>query len=442
MGRLLDFFFWKLLLILVITVGIAYLFFQKWYLPAILTFIVLFVLAYRLLGQQRKLVKEVLDFSEAVRYRDFTRRFVIRRPKSVEGKLFSAFNDINEVYKRISMDKEIQHQYLNKVLNMLDSAIIFYQEDTGKVMWINDAFKRLFRTPHIGNIRGLMKRNPELYEKTIHMKLGKQQVESVSLAMGKMKLLMHGSTFSTQDGAFRIVVYQNISEAIDETETKAWHKLLRVLTHEIMNSIAPISSLAETLHARLEQGKGGEEDIEDLKVGIYTIKRRSEGLLQFAKSYRLINKVDQPNFVEIPLRMLFESVYQLLEPTLLQKNIDLDIILKDTRLVLRADVNLVEQALINLLLNAMEAVKDCAQPYISIAGLKREDHVVIKIQDNGRGMSPDIQEQIFTPFFTTKKSGSGVGLTLSKQIMLLHKGNLFVESGEGQGSTFSLQFIS
>lgn len=208
-----------------------------------------------------------------------------------------------------------------------------------------------------------------------------------------------------------------------------------------MNSIAPISSLAETLHARLEYGYD-EEDIEDLKLGVFTIKRRSEGLLQFAKSYRMINKVDQPNFVAIQLKVLFESIYQLLEPTLLQKNIDLDIILKDTRLILRADINLVEQALINLLLNAMEAVKDCAEPYISIAGLKRDDHVVIKIQDNGRGMSPDIQEQIFTPFFTTKKSGSGVGLTLSKQIMLLHKGNLFVESEEGKGSTFSLQFMS
>lgn len=441
MGRLRDFFFWKILFLQFTAIGVAYLSFQKWYLPATISFIVFFMLALRWLGKQRKLVEEVLDFSEAVRYRDFTRRFVVRRPKSAEGRLFAAFNDINDVYKRISMDKEIQHQYLNKVLNMLDSAIIFYQEDTGKVMWINDAFKQLFRTPHIGNIRGLTKRHPELYEKTIHMKLGKQQVESVSLAIGKIKLLMHGSTFSTQEGTFRIVVYQNISEAIDETETRAWHKLLRVLTHEIMNSIAPISSLAETLHARLEQGYG-EEDIADLRLGIYTIKRRSEGLLQFAKSYRMINKVDQPNFVDIQLKVLFESIYQLLEPTLLQKNIDLDIILKDTRLVLRADINLVEQALINLLLNAMEAVKDCTEPYISIAGLKRDDHVVIKIQDNGRGMSPDIQEQIFTPFFTTKKSGSGVGLTLSKQIMLLHKGNLFVESEEGKGSTFSLQFVS
>lgn len=441
MGRVQDFFFWKILVLLFTAVGIAYLLFLKWYLLAAMGFVVLFLLAFRWLSRQQRLVEEVVDFSEAVRYRDFTRRFVVRHPKSVEGKLFTAFNEINDVYKRISVDKEIQHQYLNKVINMLDSAIIFYQEDTGKVMFINDAFKQLFRTPHIGNISGLLKRHPEVYEKTIHMKLGIQQVESVSFAMGKAKLLMHGSAFSTRDGTFRIVVYQNISETIDETETRAWHKLLRVLTHEIMNSIAPISSLAETLHARLEQGYG-EDDIEDLKLGIYTIKRRSEGLLQFAKSYRMINKVDQPNFSEIQLKVLFENTYQLLEPTLLQKNIDLDIILKDTRLVLHADINLVEQALINLLLNAMEAVKDCSEPYISMAALKRDNHVVIKIRDNGRGMSPEIQEQIFTPFFTTKKSGSGVGLTLSKQIMLLHKGNLFVESEEGKGSAFSLQFVS
>jgi len=182
------------------------------------------------------------------------------------------------------------------------------------------------------------------------------------------------------------------------------------------------------------------DELDDLKDGVRTIKRRSEGLLAFAKSYRMINKVDQPQLSAIPLKVLFENIYQLLEPTLLQKNIDLDIILKDTRLILRADVNLVEQALINLLLNAIEAVKEVDEPYISIAGIGRDGYTIIKVQDNGVGMPLDIQEQIFTPFFTTKKTGTGVGLTLSKQIMLLHKGNLLLESEEGVGSTFILQF--
>ncbi|KGE15441.1 sensor histidine kinase [Sphingobacterium deserti] len=441
MTKLGVYFFLKTTVIAIAAVVIAYVLLLKFYLYASLLFILFLLVVYRWLASERKLVSHVVDFSEAVRYRDFTRRFAVKRPDTMEGKLFLAFNNINQVYKQISIDKEIQHQYLNKVINMLDSAIIFYQGDTGKVIWINDAFKQLFQTPHLGNLRGLIKRHEDLYEKTIQMTLGTQQMETVSSAVGKIKLLMHGSEFETQDGTFRIVVYQNINEAIDATETKAWQKLLRVLTHEIMNSIAPISSLAETLHDRLGQGYN-EDDVDDLKVGIYTIKRRSEGLLQFAKSYRLINRVDEPNLEEIQLKVLFENIYQLLEPTLLQKNIDLDIILKDRRLALKADINLLEQALINLLLNAIEAVKDAENPYISIAGLQRDGFTVIKVQDNGCGMPADIQEQIFTPFFTTKKSGSGVGLTLSKQIMLLHKGNLFVESKEGEGSAFILQFQS
>lgn len=431
--------FFKVLALLSLAVGIAYLIFLGYYSYALLLFLITFYLAYRFVASHRFLVKQLLEFSEAVKYRDFTRRFVVKNNRSTEGKLFQAFNQINEIYKNISIDQALQHQYLNKVINMLDTAILFFHADSGKVIWVNDAFKSLFQVPHLGNIAGLQRRNADLYEKTMQLKVGKQQMETTNSASGKIKVLLQCSEFETQDGQFRIVVYQNINEAIDETETKAWHKLLRVLTHEIMNSIGPISSLAETLHSRLEQWEG-DQDIEDLKVGIFTIKRRSEGLLQFAKSYRLINKVDQPQVAEILLVQLFENIYQLLEPTLLQKNIDVDIIIKNTRMVLLADISLVEQVLINLLLNAIEAVKDQPEPYISLSGIESNGRIQIKIQDNGVGMSPDIQEQIFTPFFTTKKTGTGVGLTLSKQIMLMHNGNLLVDSKEGEGSVFTLQF--
>ncbi|WP_392470860.1 sensor histidine kinase [Sphingobacterium cellulitidis] len=390
-------------------------------------------------SRHRFLLKQMVEFSEAVKYRDFTRRFVVKSEKTAEGKLYSAFNQINDVYKNISIDQALQHQYLNKVINMLDTAIIFYDADSGKVIWLNDAFKDLFQVPHLGNISGMEKRHPELYQKTMQLKVGKHQMETAHSSKGKIKLLMQSSGFETQDGSFRIIVYQNINEAIDETETRAWHKLLRVLTHEIMNSIGPISSLAETLHDRLEHWEG-EQEIDDLKLGIFTIKRRSEGLLQFAKSYRLINKVDQPQFSEILVIQLFENIYQLLEPTLIQKNIDVDIIIKNTRMILRADLNLLEQVIINLLLNAIEAVKEVEEPYISLSAIETRDIIQLKIQDNGGGMSPEIQEQIFTPFFTTKKTGTGVGLTLSKQIMLMHGGNISVDSKEGEGSTFTLQF--
>lgn len=431
--------FFKMLFLMALAVGIAFLLFKGFYLYAGLGFFFLLILSYRMFSKHRFLLKQMVEFSEAVKYRDFTRRFVVKREKSVEGQLYTAFNQINEVYKNISIDQALQHQYLNKVINMLDTAIIFYHAESGKVIWLNEAFKELFQVPHLGNISGMQKRHPELYIKTMQLQVGKHQMETAHSSKGKIKLLMQSSGFETQDGSFRIIVYQNINEAIDETETRAWHKLLRVLTHEIMNSIGPISSLAETLHDRLEHWEG-EQDIEDLKLGIFTIKRRSEGLLQFAKSYRLINKVDQPQFSEILVVQLFENIYQLLEPTLIQKNIDVDIIIKNTRMILRADVNLLEQVIINLLLNAIEAVKEEEEPYISLSAIETKDHIQLKIQDNGAGMSPEIQEQIFTPFFTTKKTGTGVGLTLSKQIMLMHGGNISVDSVEGEGSTFTLQF--
>lgn len=439
MNRLAITDFFKMLLLIVLAIGIAFLIFKGFYLYAGLGFFFLLIFSFRMFSRHRFLLKQMVEFSEAVKYRDFTRRFVVKSEKTAEGKLYSAFNQINDVYKNISIDQALQHQYLNKVINMLDTAIIFYDADSGKVIWLNDAFKDLFQVPHLGNISGMEKRHPELYQKTMQLKVGKHQMETAHSSKGKIKLLMQSSGFETQDGSFRIIVYQNINEAIDETETRAWHKLLRVLTHEIMNSIGPISSLAETLHDRLEHWEG-EQEIDDLKLGIFTIKRRSEGLLQFAKSYRLINKVDQPQFSEILVIQLFENIYQLLEPTLIQKNIDVDIIIKNTRMILRADLNLLEQVIINLLLNAIEAVKEVEEPYISLSAIETRDIIQLKIQDNGGGMSPEIQEQIFTPFFTTKKTGTGVGLTLSKQIMLMHGGNISVDSKEGEGSTFTLQF--
>lgn len=430
--------FFKVFLLLVLATVVAYFGWKGYYWYG-LSFFVLVIFAYRLFSKYRRLIKQLLEFSEAVKYRDFTRRFVVKHEQSVEGQLHTAFNQINEVYKSISRDQALQHQYLNKVINMLDTAIVFYHADTGKVIWLNEAFKELFQLPHLGNISGMDKRHPDLFQKTMELEVGRHQIETAHSSKGKIKLLIQSSVFDTKEGGFRIVVYQNINEAIDETETRAWHKLLRVLTHEIMNSIGPISSLAETLHDRLEDWKGV-QDLEDLKLGIFTIKRRSEGLLQFAKSYRLIHKVDQPQRSEILIVQLFENIYQLLEPTLIQKHIDVDIIIKNTRLVLEADVNLLEQVLINLLLNAIEAVKEEGEPYISLSAIQTADHILLKVHDNGKGMSAEVQDQIFTPFFTTKKSGTGVGLTLSKQIMLLHKGNIFVDSKENQGSTFTLQF--
>lgn len=439
MRRYRYFYFIKIILLLAMATGAGWLFFRAEYQYAGLAFLFMLLLGYRWLRQERRLLTHIEEFAEAVHYRDFTRRYPVRKMQSAENSLFQAFNEINQVFYGINSEKEMQHQYLSKVINMLDMALIFYQTDTGKVIWINEAFKQLFGTPHIVQLRGLKKRLPDLYERTIGLQSGVQKMELVSSTKGNIKLLMQASTFETKEGKFRIVSYQNVNEAIDQTETRAWHKLLRVLTHEIMNSIAPITSLAETLHAKLEKLEVGEE-LGDVKVGIATIQNRSKGLIQFAKSYRLINQVDQPNFQDVSILQLFDTIHQLLEPTLAQKNIGLDTIIKNTRLVLSIDPTLIEQVLINIILNAMDAVKEVENPYLSMQALELDGRVQIRIRDNGSGIPADLADQIFTPFFTTKKSGSGIGLTLSKQIMLLHGGNILIESREGEGTTVILQF--
>lgn len=425
-------------LLLLSAVGMAYLLFAREYLYAGILLVSIIYFLIQLIRQQLFLQKQFQEFSEAVKYRDFTRRYSTKNKTKSEKVLFSYFNQINVVFKEISSEKEIQHQYLSEIINMLDAAILFYHADSGKVELINDAFKNLFETPHLGNISGLAKRNPDLYEKTLKLKIGSQQLETAFSNKGKIKLLIQLSEFETQNSVYRIVVYQNINKAVDETENKAWHKLLRVLTHEIMNSIAPISSLAETLNERLQYHEETEA-LKDVKTGISTIKNRSEGLLQFAKSYRLINKVDQPNFKELSVAQLFEGIFQLLGPSLLQKGIELDIILKNTRLKIVADKHLLEQVLINLTLNAMDAMENTENPTIKLVGLEKDDEIWIQVVDNGAGMEPELLEQIFTPFFTTKKSGNGIGLTLSKQIMLVHNGNITVESESKSGTTVNLK---
>ncbi|MBS4063139.1 MAG: HAMP domain-containing histidine kinase, partial [Chitinophagaceae bacterium] len=225
----------------------------------------------------------------------------------------------------------------------------------------------------------------------------------------------------------------------------AWRKLLSVMTHEIMNSVAPISSLADTLKNRLMQAtrhlENNEGSVDDLELGIDTIKRRSEGLLKFAETYRNLNKITTLNVKKILVRDLFENLNQLMQPTLEQKKIELDIILKDPAITLEADTNLIEQVLINLVVNAIEAVKEKEQPVITLsAQVNSNNKTVIRVSDNGTGMPAEVLDKIFIPFFSTRKTGSGIGLSLCKQIMLLHKGSIQVQSKDGEGSAFMLVF--
>ena len=389
--------------------------------------------------------EELEQFVESVHYRDFSRHFDEKNAPVAVQPMRKGFNEINSTFKIITKERETQYQYLQKILELVDTGIISYDSKDGDVMWMNESFKKLLSIPYLKTIHSLEKRDPALYEEINTVKPGETKVSSFTTDKNTFKVLLSATAFQTEGKVYKLVAFQNINEALDETESKAWQKLLSVMTHEIMNSIAPISSLAETLKNRLQASikdlNNNSGSLDDLELGIDTIKRRSEGLLRFAETYRNLNKITNPNLKKIYVRDMFENLHRLMEPTFKQKRIELEIILKDPELMLEADTGLIEQVLINLVLNAAEAVKEAASPRIQLSAyITPQNKVVIKVADNGIGIPPDILDKIFIPFFSTRKTGSGIGLSLCKQIMMLHKGTIKVQSVPGEGTAFSLFF--
>jgi nitrogen fixation/metabolism regulation signal transduction histidine kinase len=401
--------------------------------------------AYGLYKFLKKAQEEVTQFVESVHYRDFSRYFDVKHAPAELQELRQGFNEINTTFKVISLEKETQYQYLQKILELVDTGILSYEIETGNIVWMNESLKRLLKIPFLKTIQSLDKRDPALCAVIVNLRPGESIVSDIHIERNTLKILVAATAFQTEGRMFKLIAFQNVNEALDETESKAWQKLLRVMTHEIMNSVAPISSLADTLKNRLQNSLHLQDDeegtLEDLSLGMETIKRRSEGLLKFAQTYRNLNMITAPNLQKFYVKDLFKTQERLMLPTLDQKNIDLEIILKDAELQIEADINLIEQVLINLLLNAIEAVKEIENPKIILtASQSVNNHVAIKVIDNGRGIDDEVLDKIFIPFFSTKKSGSGIGLSLCKQIMMLHKGNIHVQSVKNEGTAFILQF--
>lgn len=434
-----------MVLLLVTITSAAFLIVYRQY---IYLFIVLPIIVYQVIEFyrfHRKAYEELNQFVESIHYRDFSRNFDVKHAPVELQPLRKGFNEINSTFKIISKEKETQYQYLQKILELVDTGILSYQIASGDVVWMNESLKKMLQLPYLKTIHSLSRRDAELYQSISKLKPGDNTIATAHLESSSFKIILSATTFQTDGEKFKLVAFQNVDEALDETEAKAWQKLLSVMTHEIMNSIAPISSLADTLRSRLKESIGDLNNdsgsVDDLELGIDTIKRRSEGLLKFAETYRNLNKITTLNLKKIYVRDLFESLNQLMQPTLDQKNIDLQIVLKETNLILEADTSLIEQVLINLVVNAIEAVKDKDNAKIVLsANIDPKQRVIIKVADNGSGMTPEMLDKVFVPFFTTKKTGSGIGLSLCKQIMMLHKGNIQVYSEEGKGTSMYLHF--
>jgi nitrogen fixation/metabolism regulation signal transduction histidine kinase len=434
--------FFRVAFLLVALIFTAYLLANRHYPVLLLAVPAIIYLTIEAYSFQLKIYREISQFTESVRYRDFSVNFNERKVPAEIKELRKGFNEVNIVFRNISKEKETQHQYLQSILELVETGILSYDEEGGEILWMNEALKKMLRTPYLKKIQSVEPRFPKLYESIRTISPGQQVLIPLLVENLSGKLLLSASSFITEGKKYKLVAFQNVNEVIEETEAKAWQKLLSVMTHEIMNSIAPISSLAETLGKRLENfqyGPDTSDQLEDLQLGIETIKRRSEGLQKFAETYRSLSKINTLNLQEISVYDLFHNLQQLMLPTLKQKNIEIQITVKEPNMFFQADHSLMEQVLINLLVNAIDAVKSAEHPHIHLwADYLPDKKINLKVMDNGCGMQDEVLENIFIPFFTTKKNGSGIGLSLCKQIIMLHQGTIQVQSIKGQGTAFSI----
>ena len=383
------------------------------------------------------------DFFESVKYRDFSRWFVENKGPQDMQMLSRGFNEVNRTIKAINAEKETQYVYLQKILEMVDVGIIAYNLESGKVLWANDSFKDILDFPAFKNISFVAKRRPLLHEAIFETYHPEANSISITVNKEKLKVLVSETVFQVEQDAFKLILLQNIDSTLNQNESEAWKKLLSVMTHEIMNSIAPISSLADTLKQHVQNHQKDPQnnllEIEDLYAGISSIQKRSEGLMKFAKTYRSLNKVTHLSLSSVPITELFENINNLMQASLANKNIKIKFHCDPSDLEIDIDAYLIEQVLINLILNAIEASKELEHPTITVWAKRNLDgKAIISVKDNGTGIPVEIRDSIFVPFFSTKKKGSGVGLSLCKQIAILHKGRIQVNSEEGKGTLISL----
>jgi two-component system, NtrC family, nitrogen regulation sensor histidine kinase NtrY len=354
-----------------------------------------------------------------------------------------AFNEVLEAFRKARSEKEEHWQYLNTVVQQVRTGIISFDSE-GNVQLINSNARKYIGTISIKNLSELQALNTKILEALQTVEPGK----SVLYKGNDFHLTIHATELRIRGNTVKLVTLQNIQTELQKQELDAWQNLTRVLRHEIMNSITPISSLTSTLREILDHDMSKvnshyelkEEGAEDLREGLSTIENRSKGLIKFIDAYREYTSLPQPNLKTIRLKDLIDNVANLMRMELKKPNISFESGCESEYLTIQADEEMIEQVIINLVKNAIESIENQENGHISVFGKYSGSVVMIEITDNGPGIIKEAISKIFVPFFTTKKTGSGIGLSLSRQILQMHNGSLTVESEPNVRTVFLLRF--
>jgi nitrogen fixation/metabolism regulation signal transduction histidine kinase len=439
----------RILLIVVTLFSIFYFFDNQAYVVStVLLSIVFLAQVVSLVRYTEQTNRKLARFFESIRHADFATSFTENELGKSFEELNTEFNQVIDAFNKNKTEKEEHFNYLLTVIQHVSIGIIVFKRD-GKVDVFNNAVKHLLHINRLRKISHLQEVSEELPEKLIAMKSGDKALIKLFVNDELLQLSIHATEFKMRGEEYILVSFQDIHPELEQKEIESWQKLIRVLTHEIMNSITPISSLAATIKDILDDRKTNypsrdeqeEEDLENVMQAVTTIESRGKGLLNFVELYRNLTRIPKPNFRHFKVNTLLDSTLELLNPKLEEHQITCTTRLYPNDLKVLADPDLIDQVIINLLLNAIDAVVEVENPRITIvATVNLNNRVTIEVADNGKGINQDILDKIFMPFFTSKKTGSGIGLSLSRQIMQMHKGTINVRSKPGEGAVFTIIF--
>jgi two-component system nitrogen regulation sensor histidine kinase NtrY len=414
----------------------------------ILIGIVIVFLVFSIIRYVDRTNRDLTSFLESIRFSEFTRSFQIEGMGSSFNELNRAFNDVINDFQKVRSEKEEHFHYLQSIVQNIDVSIIAYRKD-GTVEMINKAAKKLFQIHSLKNIKGLEQLSPELVNNLLNISPGENTLVKVQDQDDILQLAIYATELKIKEKLIILATINNIQNVLEEQETEAWQKLIRVLTHEIMNSITPIASLSSTLEIMLkgitEEGNVKEDldldNVLEIQQALQTINKRSTGLLHFVNTYRNLTRIPKPNFKIFPVKELFNNIHLLMEEELAESKINFVTRIDPDNLMVSADEQLIEQVIINLIRNSVHAMDNNPNPTIELkAFYNKRSRVTIQVADNGTGILPEVLDKIFIPFFTTKQSGSGIGLSLSRQILRLHNGTISAHSVPNQETVFTLTF--
>lgn len=417
----------------------AFLVAEKFYISATVIGGVIALEVYYLLQMMGRNDKLFRQFIWSVRYSDFLTSGSLAKeaPVLLPPEMTEAVEEALRHYKKHLQQKEGQLQYFQALANHIDLSVFVYSPESEEIEWMNQAAQIQTGLNFAETIDDLAAYHPELPARLRSLNPGELSILQVRRQDEYYQLILSSMSFIVLNKPLKVVSMKNIRSVLENKETEAWQKLIRVLTHEIMNSMTPIVSLSELIKNKQSFESNNEEDREEINQAIDTIYRRSSNLVRFVENYRKVTGIPTPIPEIIPVEGLLNSVCLLFK----DKQEIIKVLPQTSYLQIIADKSLIEQILINLVKNALDATQDVPHPKIELsAGINTEGKTYLQVSDNGTGIPADVQERIFIPFFTTKPSGSGIGLSISRQIMHIHRGNLTVVSETGQGSRFLLTF--